>query len=675
MEIDIEIMELIALGLSENAATRLSMDLKSHFREAADAKRAWFQLDKTELTQFSFPVQHYIYEKCYPTWREHPELAPAWQPQHPEKTNLAAFLQRHQLPDLQSAREFAAEDYTAFWKSVIATLNIAFEKEPHSICDLSAGIENPAWLPGARMNIVNSCFQADPAKIAMVYLDHTRQQKTLTYAALNTLSNQIAASLVENGFKAGDAIGIAMPMTHYAIAIYLGILKMGGVVVCIADSFSGKEMATRLQITKAKGFFTQDVSLWGEKIVALYDKISGIPNRSWQTIVVPAKETVDATLNGNDLTWQQFLKPTTDFTAVTVDPLTPCTILFSSGTTSEPKAIIWNHTTPIKAASDAYFHQDIKPQDVLAWPTNLGWMMGPWLIFAALINHATLSIYPFAPKDRAFGEFIAKTGVTMLGLVPTIVSAWRKSGCMEKLDWQKIKCFSSTGECSNPEDMLYLMSLAGYKPIIEYCGGTEIGGAYITSTLIEENAPSVFTGPALGSAFVLLDENGEPSNQGEVALIPPALGLSTQLLNADHFHVYYENMPRLSNGNLLRRHGDQLRRSCNGHYMVLGRMDDTMKISGIKVSAAEIERALVGVTGIQELAAVAIAPPQAGPNRLVIYAATQIPLDATSVLRELQQHLSANLNPLIRISEVVFVKELPKTASNKIMRRLLRTQA
>ena len=86
----------------------------------------------------------------------------------------------------------------------------------------------------------------------------------------------------------------------------------------------------------------------------------------------------------------------------------------------------------------------------------------------------------------------------MLGLVPSLVRAWRQSECMRGLDWSKIRVFSSSGECSNPTDMLYLMHLAGYRPIIEYCGGTEIGGGYVTGTVVQPCIPSTFTTPALG---------------------------------------------------------------------------------------------------------------------------------------------------------------------------------
>ncbi len=335
------------------------------------------------------------------------------------------------------------------------------------------------------------------------------------------------------------------------------------------------------------------------------------------------------------------------------------------------RPIPWLHCTPIKAASDAFFHQNIQAGDVLTWPTNLGWMMGPWLVFAAFINRASIALYSGAPKGREFGEFVANAGVTMLGVVPTLVASWRQSRCMEGLNWQAIKVFSSTGECSNPEDMFYLMWLANYKPIIEYCGGTEIGGAYVSSTVVESNYPSLFTTPAMGSDFTILNEDGQPAELGETALIPPALGLSVRLLNADHQKVYYTGMPTL-NGIALRRHGDAICRYANGTYAILGRVDDTMNLGGIKVSAAEIERAIADLPPIRETAAIAIKPADNGPSQLVIFAAVSNTPDKMETLKKMQSRINQRLNPLFKIHDVVFVEELPKTASNKIMRRVLR---
>lgn len=227
------------------------------------------------------------------------------------------------------------------------------------------------------------------------------------------------------------------------------------------------------------------------------------------------------------------------------------------------------------------------------------------------------------------------------------------------------------------------MSLADYKPVIEYCGGTEIGGGYITGTRVQPAAPSMFTTPALGVDFLLFDGNGEPTENGEVFIIPPSLGLSTSLLNADHNEVYFAGTPQPN----LRRHGDAIERLGNLFeteswlvgikYRVHGRVDDTMNLSGIKVSSAEIEEVLNVVGEVQETAAVAVSPKAGGPSQLVIYAvltASEAAPTKQELHATLQTELSAHLNPLFRIHDVVTVDALPRTASNKIMRRLLRAR-
>ncbi|KAG1671365.1 hypothetical protein FOA52_002975 [Chlamydomonas sp. UWO 241] len=159
-------------------------------------------------------------------------------------------------------------------------------------------------------------------------------------------------------------------------------------------------------------------------------------------------------------------------------------VLFSSGTTGEPKAIPWTHVTPLRCAADGWAHQDIRPGSVVCWPTNLGWMMGPWVTYASLINGATLALYHGSPLGRDLGEFVAAANVEVLGVVPSIVKAWRASGCMAGLEWPRLRCFSSTGEASSPEEYAWLASQFRYRPVIEYCGGTEIGGGFLSGSLL-----------------------------------------------------------------------------------------------------------------------------------------------------------------------------------------------
>lgn len=668
----IEAQQLLELGLTQSYASEITEKINK-ILTTHDPETAWQKISKTILKPTdSFSLHLFLFTHIYPNWPEQLDSAPAWipEPEFIATTNLYKVMRELHFQQPSEFHAWSVKQHADFIGLMLQKLEIIFQKKPKKICDLSQGVESPNWLIDAKMNIAESCFKAPADKTAILCQKQKSKMQKISYGELNELTNRIANSLIKIGAQAGDAIAIDMPMHIEAVAIYLGIIKMGGVVVSIADSFSTEEIKTRLEIAKTKFVFTQDFIARDHKKIPLYEKVAAA--NTAKIIVLPCEEKLNCSLRNNDLSWENFLTGKNDFTAVPCDPMSACNILFSSGTTGTPKAIPWNHTTPIKVASDAFLHHNIQTNDKIAWPTNLGWMMGPWLIFAALLNQATIGLYDGLPRERQFGEFIQNAGITMLGVVPTLVSAWRQSHCMQGLNWQAIKLFSSTGECSNPEDMLYLMSLAGYKPIIEYCGGTEIGGAYVTSTVVEKNYPSVFTTPAFGIDFVLLDENGQLTDNGEIALIPPALGLSTRLLNADHEKIYFANMPTLADGKKLRRHGDQSCRLSNGTYSILGRMDDTMNLGAIKVSSAEIERVLTGMENIIETAAIAVNPTGHGPSQLVIYAATSQKLDKQEIKKTMQTRINQHLNPLFKIYDVVLVSELPKTASNKIMRRTLR---
>ena len=672
--------QLIACGLDKAEASKIvetvNPILKTHSPTAC-----WSDISRHILTpHHPFALHQLLYETVYADFDSATHgPPPAWFPTDEDITeaNITRLMVALNLKTYRELHAWTVQNRDTFWQMMIGVLDIETAFTNTEAQRDATGIATPLHA----LNIVESCFSAPPDAIAIVtQRENDEGLATFTYHELEFLTNRVANGLVEIGMAPGDAVAVDMPMNAESVAIYLGIVKAGCVVVGIADSFAPDEIATRLRIGNAKAIFTQDYINRAGKRLPLYEKV--IAANAPKAIVSSEKgrDGVARIQREGDMTWDNFLSDTDTFTAVPCPPDAHTNILFSSGTTGEPKAIPWTHTTPIKCAADAYLHHDIHPGDVLAWPTNLGWMMGPWLIYASLINKATIALYDGVPTGRDFGVFVQNAKVSMLGVVPTLVRAWKNMDCMHGLDWQSIRAFSSTGECSNPEEMLYLMSLAGYKPVIEYCGGTEIGGGYVTGTRVQPAAPSTFTTPALGLDFLLYDDNGNPADNGEVFIVPPSLGLSTSLLNADHNEVYFAGTPRLE----LRRHGDALERLADGYYRIHGRVDDTMNLSGIKVSSAEIEEVLNGVDGIQETAAVAVSPKDGGPSQLVIYT---VPVASESekptnvggnsdsrqdIHDALQTALSQHLNPLFRIHDIVLVDALPRTASNKVMRRLLR---
>ena len=674
--------QLIACGLDKAEGLRIA-EAVNRILETHSPTTCWSEISRYILTpHHPFPIHQLLYETVYADFdRATHRPPPAWFPTDEDITeaNITRLMTQLNIKTYPDFHAWTVQNRDTFWQMMIGVLDIktaSIKTEPQQD---ATGIATPL----RELNIVESCFNAPPDAIAIVtQRENNEELATFTYHELESLTNRVANGLVGIGIEPGDAVAIDMPMNAESVAIYLGIVKAGCVVVGIADSFAPDEIAIRLRIGNAKAIFTQDYINRAGKRLPLYEKV-GMANAP-QAIVFSCEgnKTVAQNQREGDITWNDFLSDTETFTAVPCYPDAHTNILFSSGTTGEPKAIPWTHTTPIKCAADAYLHHDIHANDVLAWHTNLGWMMGPWLIYASLINTATIALYDGAPTGRDFGGFVQNAKVSMLGVVPTLVRAWKNTGCMHGLDWHAIRAFSSTGECSNPEEMLYLMALAGYKPVIEYCGGTEIGGGYVTGTRVQPAAPSTFTTPALGLDFRLYDDHGDPSDNGEVFIVPPSLGLSTSLLNADHDEVYFSGAPRP----YLRRHGDALERLADGYYRIHGRVDDTMNLSGIKVSSAEIEEVLNGVEGIQETAAIAVSPKDGGPSQLVIYtvpAASESGKptnvggnsDSRQAIHDaLQAALSQHLNPLFRIHEVVIADALPRTASNKVMRRLLRQQ-
>jgi acyl-coenzyme A synthetase/AMP-(fatty) acid ligase len=262
------------------------------------------------------------------------------------------------------------------------------------------------------------------------------------------------------------------------------------------------------------------------------------------------------------------------------------------------------------------------------------------------------------------------------------VKSWKAGDCVKGLDWSKIRVLATTGEASDIDDNLWLSSRASYKPIVECCGGTELASSYIQRSLLHPQAFGTFSGASMSTGFIILDEQGIPYPDdlpcaGEVGLFPIYFGATNQLLNADNNKVYFDGMP-IYKGRQLRRHGDIIQRTVGGYYIVQGRADDTMNLGGIKTSSVEIERVCNRADdGLLETAAVSIKPTEGGPEQLAILAVLKdrpSSYDVNLLKSKFQRAIQKNLNPLFKVSYVKIVPEFPRTASNKLLRRVLRDQ-
>jgi acetyl-CoA synthetase len=593
----------------------------------------------------SFDEQWGEFQRMYHNRPESDGPPRAWQPtaEVAERSNLGRMIRDLGFSGYDELFHWSTRERGAFWQETIRRLGVVFEQPPEHILDYR-DVRDPRWLIGARLNSVESCFRADPDKIAIVHgHEGTHELGHMTYRELGQLVDRFAAGFRAASFEDEAAIALYMPMTVECVAAYLGIIRAGGRVVSIPDSFSPTEVRRRLEISDAAGVVTVDRFVRGGRSIDLYAKVkeAGAP----RAIVIPHEPGEPPAVREGDQLWNSFLRDGEGFEPTIDGPDRVINVLFSSGTTGSPKAIPWTHLTPIKAAMDGYFHQDIRPADVVAWPTNIGWMMGPWLIFASFVNGATMALYEGLPTGEGFTRFVRDSGVSVLGLVPSLVRAWRAAGSLFFDEWPGV------------------------------------GGGYISGTVVQPASPSTFTTPTLGLDLTILDEQGQPAAEGEMGeifLVPPSIGLSQRLLNRDHHEVYYAGAPEGPDGQVLRRHGDQMARLHRGFFSAQGRADDNMNLGGIEVSSLELEQVLDQHPAVYESAAVAVQPAGEGAEQLVVYAVprrkTGAEVDSDQLATELGKLIKSELNPLFKIFDLKLAESLPRTASNKLMRRKLRAQ-
>ncbi|KAI3736904.1 hypothetical protein L2E82_26892 [Cichorium intybus] len=704
--------DIIELGIAPETATQLHQELIQIIQSyGPSTPQTWKQISTRLLNpDLPFSFHQMMYYGCYKDFGPDP---PAWLPNLEEAilTNIGNLLERRgkeflgpnykdPISSYSAFHEFSVSHLEVFWKTILDEMNVSFSVPPKAILVDDPSEENQLlhpggrWLPGAYVNPARNCLslssKRNSSDIAVIWRDEGNDEtpvKTMTFEKLRSEVWLVAFALGTLGLEKGSAIAIDMPMDVNSVVIYLAIVLAGHVVVSIADSFAPSEISTRLVLSKAKAIFTQDLIIRGDKSIPLYSRV--VDARSPTAIVIPSRGSeLGIKLRDGDISWHDFLErvksyKNVEFVAVERPVEAFSNILFSSGTTGEPKAIPWTLATPFKAGADGWCHIDIRKGDVVAWPTNLGWMMGPWLVYASLLNGASLALYNGSPLGFGFAKFVQDAKVTMLGVIPSIVRAWRTKNCTAGFDWSTIRCFGSTGEASSVDEYLWLMGRAKYKPVIEYCGGTEIGGGFITGSLLQPQCLSAFSTPNLGYNLFILDENGIPMptnvpGVGELALSPLMFGASSTLLNANHYNVYFKGMPSWK-GKVLRRHGDVFELTSRGYYRAHGRADDTMNLGGIKVSSVEIERVCNSVDNrILETAAIGVTPAGGGPERLVIVVVFKDGSGSTTDLQKLKVSLNSalqkNLNPLFKVADVVRFASLPRTASNKVMRRVLRQQ-
>ncbi|GAB4399478.1 MAG: AMP-binding protein [Anaerolineales bacterium] len=612
-----------------------------------------------------------------------------WQPsrEHIERAHLTCFMQQHGIPNFDNLLRRSVEDVGWFTESVLKYLDIRFRTPYTRILDTSNGIAWARWCVDGELNIVENCldkWHSTPIweQNAVLWEGEEGTTRSLTYAELNAEVNRCANALRALGLGKGDAIGLLMPMTLEIVVALLAIVKIGAVVLPLFSGYGAGAVAARLQDAQARALFTADGFYRRGKPVFIKpiadEAVAQVPSLK-HVIVLQRLNQPLSLQHGRDHAWDKFLAahpPQAD--AAPTGAEDPLMVIYTSGTTGRPKGAIHTHCGfPIKAAQDMAFGTDVHAGDVIYWLTDMGWMMGPWLVFGALLLGATLLLYDGAPDypapDRLW-QLVARHRVNQLGVSPTLIRALMPHGdaLPRTHDLSSLRCFASTGEPWNPAPWLWLFEQVGGSrlPIINYSGGTEISGGIVMGNPLLPLKPCAFSAPCPGMAADVVDEAGNPvRNQvGELVITAPWIGMTRGFWRDPqrYMDTYWSRWQNVW------VHGDFAAIDSDGLWYILGRSDDTLKIAGKRVGPAEVESLAVAHPEVQEAAAIGI-PDELKGSALVVFCVLKPGFTPCEDLTaDLNARIIAGMGKPMAPKAIHYVPDLPKTRNAKVMRRMIR---
>ncbi len=595
------------------------------------------------------------------------------------------------VTDWEAKTALARKDLAGFWAERASELE--WYKPWDTVLDES---NKPfyKWFVGAKVNIIDNCLDRHVKtwrrnKLALIWEGEPGDQRSFSYHALNREVSKFANVLKAMGIKKGDRVTIYLPRIPELVISMLACAKIGAIHSVVYGGFSVEALHGRILDSGSKIAITADGGWLSGKIVKLKDILDEALQRS-PTVehVIVVKRTgqeicmeTERDLWYHDLMALPIASPKCE--TEVMDAEDPLYILYTSGTTGKPKAILHTHggyMVGIYATLHDVF--DIHDEDRWWCTADPGWVTGhSYLVYGPLLNGATSFMYegaPSYPYPNRWWQLIEKYSISILYTAPTAIRGLMRFGeaWPNRHDLSSLRLLGSVGEPINPEAWKWYHHVIGkdHCPIMDTWWQTETGMFMITPTPAVPLKPGSGTRPYFGVEAEVVSETGEPVADGEEGFLVlnkpwPAMLRGIYGDPDRYISQYWGKYP----GKYMT--GDSAKRDKDGYYWIIGRVDDVIKVSGYRLGTAEIESALVSHPAVAEAAAIGL-PHEVKGTAIHTYVILRTGYSPSDELKEeLRQHVGHEMGPIAKPEEIKFMDKLPKTRSGKIMRRVLKARA
>jgi acetyl-CoA synthetase len=555
------------------------------------------------------------------------------------------------------------------------------------------------WFVGGKLNIVYNCLDRHVAtwrrnKLAMIWESEKGELRTFSYHALNREVCMFANVLRSMGVKKGDRVTIYMGRIPELPIAMLACAKIGAVHSVIYGGFSVEALHGRIEDSESNVVITCDGGYMNGKVVELKKIVDEALQRTAyvEHVIVYKRTGQDVHMeSGRDYWWHDLMGlPVARSSAgnsrcetEVMDAEDPLFLLYTSGTTGKPKAILHTHGGyMVGVGTTLKWVFDIKEEDRYWCSADPGWITGhSYIVYGPLLLGTTSFMYegaPTYPYPNRWWSMIEKYGINIFYTAPTAIRGLMRFGNAwpNRHDLSSLRILGSVGEPINPEAWRWYHEVIGKSrcPVMDTWWQTETGMFMITPLPTTDLKPGRASTPFPGIEAEIYDENGSPVPDGEegyLVLKQPWPAMLRTIYNDPDRYVsqYWSKFPGVYFT------GDSARRDKDGYYWVIGRVDDVIKVSGYRLGTAEIESALVSHPAVAEAAAIGLAHEIKGNaiHAYVILKASHEPSD--SLVDELKAHVGHEIGPIAKPEKINIVSSLPKTRSGKIMRRVLKARA